>query len=532
MVSKKEQAKVTILSRIAQVMNTSLMSRSQLLQRLTDPRRDLDAECGYPESITPQMYRRLYDREGLGKRVVQVFPEAAWEVEPEIYEGEEPGETEFDAAWQKLDERLNLIAELSKVDELSGIGRFGVLLLGYGDGRPLDQPIDGINTITGDPIKQGKTTKYDPKLLLYVRSFDESCVQVRAREENKNSKRYGQPTYYNLLFKEEGPATLIAGDDAQSQSTTVVTSQQMTVHWTRVIHVADCRESPSVIYGTPRMQIVFNRIYDVQKVLGGSGEMFWKGAFPGIAIETSPGLDQISDPLDEEAVKNQMELYMNGLQRFIALNGVTAKSLAPQIADPRAHMESQYDYVAVTLGIPKRVLMGSERGELASSQDSKKWNKKVAGRQNRYLTPYVIRPVVDRLQAIRVLPRVESYSVYWPDLNTFTELEKAEVGLKRTEALAKYVSGSVDQVIPPDAFMTTVLEMDPDEVEAILKMAAEYLGVKTEERVKEAEVQKEVNDILSEGTEVPAAPPGFARNRRRSPRVRFMRRASRPTHTS
>jgi hypothetical protein len=65
-------------------------------------------------------------------------------------------------------------------------------------------------------------------------------------------------------------------------------------------------------------------------------------------------------------------------------------------------LEAQLDYMAIALGVPKRVFMGSEQGELASSQDSKSWGKRVIKRQNEYLTPMLIRPFIDRLIAMGV----------------------------------------------------------------------------------------------------------------------------------
>ncbi|MBU0847601.1 hypothetical protein KKH23_10485, partial [Patescibacteria group bacterium] len=60
----------TIL-RSPELVFNMMTQRSDLLQKLFDPRRDIDDECGYPKTITEEQYRRMYDRE-LGRRVVDV----------------------------------------------------------------------------------------------------------------------------------------------------------------------------------------------------------------------------------------------------------------------------------------------------------------------------------------------------------------------------------------------------------------------------------------------------------------------------
>ena len=63
-----------IYERLTQLVNNASTLRSTITQRLLDPRRNLDKECGYPSAseLTPQFYRDLYDREGIAARTVEV----------------------------------------------------------------------------------------------------------------------------------------------------------------------------------------------------------------------------------------------------------------------------------------------------------------------------------------------------------------------------------------------------------------------------------------------------------------------------
>lgn len=461
---------------MVQVMRSFLENastfRAELVRKLFDPRRDIDAEAGYPQQIKDAEFRQLYDREGVARRVVDIWPDESWAVCPKVFETEDPEETIFETAWDDLVKERNAFFYLHRVDRLSGIGRFGVLLLGMDDGKPFSEPLEGIDLTTGEP-----TGSPGERKLLYLRAFDEHVVQIDSRVGDQTSPRFGQPERYTIKFIDHGTLGSIGSPTKSTRQ------QSVTVHWTRVIHVADNRET-SEVFGVSRLQTPFNRLLDLRKVLSGSGEMFWKGAFPGYALETDPSIPDAE--IDAVTIRRQLDDHFNGLQRYLALTGISVKSLAPQVSDPGPHVAVFMESLAVTIGIPKRKFLGSEQAQLASSQDSRTWNTRVAKRQEIYLSPMLIRPFVDRLIAVGVLPEPESYDVTWPDLNTITDEEKAEVGKIRTEALAKYVQGGVEEIIPPEEFLKLIMEMDPEEIEQIMK-ASEAFQDDLDERAIEVE---------------------------------------------
>ncbi len=436
-----------------------LLERQAWLRRLLDPRRDLDKECGHPDDpIAVEDYKREFLRGDIAARVVSLFPEESWSDSPQIFETEDETETEFETAWEELEDQLNLYSMLQRVDVLSGIGRFGVLLLGMDDGLPLDQPALGVSE-NGEPAG-------NPQLkLLFLRAFDESLVAVKALQSDITSPRYGLPLTYQIHFTDTALGLPIT---APSSTTTL-----QEVHWSRIIHVADNRTS-SEIFGLPRMQKVFNRLLDVKKIAGGSGEMFWKGGFPGISLETMPGDEAIE--FDKEATKAQLDAYMNGLQRYIATIGMQAKSLNVQVADPGPHLEVQMKLIATAMGVPWRVFVGSEAAQLASEQDSKAWNKRINRRRQEYLNPFVISPFLKRLVMFGVLPEPQEIIIKWPDLNTLGNLDQSMVALNQSNALAKYVQAGADTLIPPFFYLTQVLGMKDDEARAIIDAAGAVLG--------------------------------------------------------
>jgi hypothetical protein len=209
--------------------------------------------------------------------------------------------------------------------------------------------------------------------------------------------------------------------------------------------------------------------------------MFWRGAFPGYAFEIDPEVG--SDLTDDEKTTLRAELksYSDGLQRYMAIVGVKAKSLSPQVADPKGHIEAQIKMIAISLGIPYRIFIGTEEAKLASTQDVKTWNKRLAKRQEGYISPMIIRPFIDRLLAFGVLPEVKEYFIDWPDLNVPSDEDKAKVAEMKTSAFAKYVAGGVDALISPKEFLMMIMDMTEDEVLAIEKAAKSYIETKPEE---------------------------------------------------
>lgn len=463
-------------------MNAS-MSRKEMLDKLMDPRRDINDECGYPKTHTlkVQDYRDMYDREAIATRVVEVLPKESWQVQPRVFEDEDVDtETEFEKAWDELgkglrggspedDKQTKKVGNgswyqqeegsavweyLLRADVLSGIGSYGVLLLGVDDGKDLREPLEP---------KEGMK-------LLFLRVFHEGVADITRYETDRRNPRYGQPVNYNLTFNDL---------DDQTQGGIGAATATENVHWTRIIHIADNLGS-SEIFGVPRMQPVFNNLLNLRKLYGGSAEMYWRGAFPGLSIETHPQLGSDVN-VDLTRHRDQMENYQNGLQRYLTLMGMTAKSLAPQVVDPTPQIDIQIIAIAIRLGMPMRILMGSERGSLASSQDDDSWNDKLRHRQLHYVTPKIVVAFVDRLISIGVLPEPEGYSVEWPDLDAVTADERAATAMKNTEAMSKYVAGSVESLMAPADYLVRIIGLEQDDVEAILEAVEADMEEKIEQ---------------------------------------------------
>lgn len=480
----------------------ALMSRAQLVdQLLFQGARDIDSDCGYPKNpIGAQFYQDLYDRGEIPGRVVEVFPHECWQVSPSVYEDEDPDKwTPFEETWYDLGQSLrpeqswhsgeagSLVWELlHRADIISGIGQYAVILLGLDDNVGLDQPAAMIEPPQPGKVKPERklaTLAEAQRKLLYARVFPETLATITRLEEDQRSPRFGQPAEYEITFADPNGqgANVPLGAAGQTSAPGQVTRL---VHWSRVIHVADNRQSNEV-YGVPRQQQVLNRLLDLRKIYGGSAEMYWKGAFMGVSLETWPQLGWDVD-INEEKTKDMMWRWQNGLQRWIQLTGQTAKPLSPQVVDPSGQINVSIEAICIKLGCPVRIFKGSERGELASSQDDAAWNDRLKLRQHRYLTPRLIVPFVDRLISLRVLPEPEEYLVWWPDLTSKGDGEKAQIAGTRTTAIVAYASSAeARSTMAPLDYWTRIQGYTDEEAQAIVDNAEE------EKAKQEAEAAKQ-----------------------------------------
>jgi hypothetical protein len=437
------------------------------LRALMDPRRDIEAECGYPsltEAVPVELYHQLYTRDAVAARVVEVYPEESWQVTPSVYEDEDAEEaTPFEAAWDALgaglyedpeccyaeEEGSPVWEALKCADVLSGVGRHGVLVLGLSDGKDLSQPVA--------PAPGLKLTFLTP--------LPEHLALITATDPRKNSRRYGLPTQYAVTLgdpAEQYGAVLSAGP----------ASSTSTVHWSRVVHVADVgHQAPtSRVYAVPRMRPVLNQLLGLHKLYACAPEMFWLAALPMLKFVTHAQLGGDVD-VDLGELKGALEQARNSLQRMVLGRGGDWGTVGPAVSDPASQIAVQLEAVCIKLGCPVRVFKGSERGELASSQDDQAWNDRLKARQARYVTPRIIVPFVQRLISLGVLPKPARFKVWWPDLTSVSDGQKADVAAKKTTALAQYVGGNVESLVAPTDYLTRFLDFTEEEAQAILDNA-------------------------------------------------------------
>lgn len=465
----------------------AIMSRLKAFQRgRGDERRDLYEECHWRREWDARGLYWTYRRNPVAGRVVEVLPKECWQVIPWVGETEDmevttPFEKSFSELSNQLNgglsfyrgpENANFWEYMRRLDVMSGVGRYGVLLLGIDDGRDLSKPAD---------LRQRSSPD---RKLLYMRVYPESMAQITAYETSKFSPRYGHPLSYN-----------VACYDSEFNNTegAAPPSDTVNVHWSRVIHLADNIESSEVL-GTPRCVPVLNNLDNIEKIYGAGPEGYWLASFPTISLETLPELGG-DVYMDEAKLRVMMEDWSQGLQRWFALQNMTAKGIKPDVVDPNPHLMAQLQMIALKLGTPLRILMGSERGEAAASQDDAAWNDRIRERENNHLTPREIVPTVDRLILMGVLPvPKEGYRVVWPDLESQGAIEKANSAMKLSQALAQYVSSGSALMMPFKHFLTKIMKFTDAEADSMDEEAA-AMSPEEKKRAEEARAPKPADPV-------------------------------------
>jgi hypothetical protein len=196
-------------------------------------------------------------------------------------------------------------------------------------------------------------------------------------------------------------------------------------------------------------------------------------------------------------LNNEINDYIHDLNRTLKLQGMDVKNLAPQVADPSKTVEVLITLIAGARNIPKRILVGAERGELGGNRDENAWTKKVRERQTNHCIPMMVRPFIDRLMELGVLPPSEDYKVVFPDISVPTEEEEAKVAETKAKTLAVYSNSmGAQEVMPPDVFLKEVMGFDDEIIEKIDEQLGEMMENDLEDEEKEAKIRKEIEDSL------------------------------------
>ena len=395
--------------------------------------RNVYQALGYPtDQILYADYAAKYARQDIAKAIINRPVQYTWKgpIKLKVIEKED---SQITKDWKKLDKQLKLRSKFVRLDKLASIGQYGALLLGFDDVNNREGFMNPVST-------KGK------RKLLYVKPLGQNHARITKLVTNPRDPRYGLPEQYTIEYAEIDTDTTIV----------------LVAHHTRVIHVTT-ELMESEVYGIPVLEAVWNRLMDLEKLVGGSAEMFWRGARPGYQGKVK---DDYTLPPDVEAtLQDQFDEFENNLRRFLSVEGVDIETLANQVSDPANHVDVQIQMISAVTGIPKRILVGSERGELSSAQDTLGWYSHIQTRREEHGEVNVLRPFIDRCMEYGVLPNEEDYVVEWSDLFAVSEKDKAEVGHVRAMAVREYTQNPIaEAIIPPKAFYKLFLGLSDDEI--------------------------------------------------------------------
>ena len=160
-------------------------------------------------------------------------------------------------------------------------------------------------------------------------------------------------------------------------------------------------------------------------------------------------------------MREQIEEMDMGLRRFLMTRGVQVQDLGSEVVDPSGLYDMLIDLISSLTGIPRRVLLGSERGELASSQDVGNWARIVRRRRVRYAEPYILRKLIGQLSELGVLPSAqeERFYVRWKTIVEQSETDRARVVASNAAAVASFAQST--NITTPEEVRSVFLKLPP-----------------------------------------------------------------------
>ena len=389
--------------------------------------RDLYASFGYPRIVALEELFSMYLRNDIANRIIRAFPQATWRKVPTIRDDVGSSPDKESAEYSPFVENVEKVMRdrgyyrlLERADRLASLGRFGIIVFGIGDGKKLNQP-----------LLPGKWA------LSYVHAYSELDVTITKYDMNPSSARFGLPELYQVA---RAPTQVVSRQ-------TSVPQRSFTVHHTRVLHLTELLDQDEV-YGTPRLLPVFNRLKDLEKVVGGSAEAYWLNVSRIVMLMAEEGSNLTDAQIDD--LKDQAEEVANKLRRFVVGEGVSSQVIGAESERPGEHVDKLLDLIAGAIGIPKRILIGNEAGQLASTQDDDNWSKRIEERRDNYAAPAILLPFVRKLIDIGVvLAPTGDFWCEWDGGADVTPVERATIATQISSAISTYANTPDAQLVMP-----------------------------------------------------------------------------------
>lgn len=392
-------------------------SLASLMGSLFGGKRDLYEVFGYAKEISYEQKLIKYMRQDIAGRIVDAPATALWTNPPSV----SSSDAAWTTAWNDLVTRNKLWYHIEAADKLAGIGKFAVILIGFNDGGSLDSPV---NTRS---LKQ----KTDNRIL-FMQAYGQNSVGIDTLDNDIRSENFGQPLMYKIK-------PIVEADLNIGGTASIKYGKEFKVHASRIIHVVD-NTLDNTIYGYPRLERVYNLLDDLIKVTGGSAETFWLTANRGLHIDVDKEMELDKD--DEKNLSDEVAEYVHQLTRVIRTRGTKVSSLGSDVPDPRGTYDIIISNISGATGIPRRILTGSEAGQLASAQDRANWADRIEERRADWANPIVIAQIISKMTNASYLPILSSTSatitIDWPEAFKMSPLEDAQTSAQHARSATNF----------------------------------------------------------------------------------------------
>lgn len=369
-------------------------------------------DFGWPELLTFEQFYRMYRRNSIATAVVDKTISKTWQDNPALWETDSPKKSPIETAIAARFDELRAWQKLAEADTRSMVGRYAGVILRLADGRRFHEPVERV----GGGLDG----------LVDLIPFWESQMYVSEWHSDPQDERYGEPKLYQ--FNESA----LGGDEHAVR--------QFSVHPDRVIIWSD----DGTVNGRSGLEPIYNDLIDAEKIKGAGGEGFWKTSRGAPILEAPAGVapDDLQRMMGAstnaevmDAMNDQIDQYNQGFDRALFMMGMTAKPMQINLPSPEHFFAGPINSIAAAKQIPVKILMGSQTGERASTEDANEWSQTCNSRRVNRCRPLILE-LVRRLVRFGILP-AKDWFIGWQDLTEATTGERLERAVKMADINAK-----------------------------------------------------------------------------------------------
>jgi len=386
---------------------SALLQRMQLAQKAGlrfEGARDLYKVFGYKTKLDDNDFLAKYQRQDITGRIIDAPADALWSNPPQVLVGGSEPE-----AWKQLVQKFNIWSAINRADKLCRLGAYSLLVFGLnGRGGKLD------STVTG---------RVSFEDLIWIKPFGARSINEMVLNSDPSSPNFGMPEKYK--------AVLLDPQSSDSKTNHFISTTDVIIHASRAIHIVENPLDNDII-GTPTIEKIFNLLDDLLKVAGGTAETYWLTADKGMQANIDKEMEL--DPEDAKALADEIDEYQHQLRRFIRTRGVDLKVLEAETPNPKEVFGMLISLISGSTGIPQRILLGSEAGQLASEQDRGNWAERLTERRKLFAEPRLLKPVITKLQILGIIEQGE-ITFKWPEAFIMSPLEASQTMAQTARAI-------------------------------------------------------------------------------------------------
>lgn len=397
-------------------------------------------DFGFPERVDFNFLHSLYQRNSLAKAAVDKTTRKTWQDPPWLLEKPRDGsegavkkETRLEKAIRQHFSKIRFWTKIMEADRRSLVGKYSAVILRVGDGKSTEEPLENVSG--------------GLDALIDVIPVWEGQLRVKSFVMDQNSMDYGDPTMYE--YDEASVGNLI------SNPTEVQKNRKLTIHPSRII----VWSLDGTFDGESSLMAGVNDLITIEKIVGAGGEGFWKNAkqAPILEMDKEADIQKMAramgiDPTKIADIMNdQVADWQKGFDELLMVQGMTAKLPKVELPDPEHFYMNALQSFAASFDIPLKVLVGTQTGERASTEDASQWNQTCNFRRKNTVIPNILQ-VVQRLEQCGILKENPEWFVDWTDLTESTMLEKID----RAGKMAKVNKDFGDIVFMPQEIRASV----------------------------------------------------------------------------